>query len=809
MVKKSMLRHFVLFLLFLLTPALLHAELMVIQIDVNGVTRGEFFVERDEAGQFFLPVTDIPALGLLITPQAITTLGDTSYFSLAEFPEISSNFDEGQLALLLTSPPQYLPASIVDFSRPQHIQVQRPLETSAFVNYRLDFERDSRIAGNEIGLASEVGWRRRNLLLLSGQRYETSNAESRFIRQMTSATWEWRDDLRRLIVGDAITPSDLLAPSVRFGGVTVSRNFDLDPSFIQYPTFDYAGSIAGPGEVDIYQNGFKLRTEKLQPGSFQIENLSGAPGYGDIELVLRDQFGRETRLNSPYYLTDQLLKPGLQEYSYSAGLRRDGYGSSEDRYSAAVLLGMQRYGWTRQMTIGYSLQAGDGLFMITPRLDLLAGTAGIVTLAAGGSTGSQGGGGAGLLRYAFNRRPFSASLEYQVISESWQTLAESTITGNSLRQLIRGAIGWGSLTAGSLTIDVAQRRFFDESSRTTLGAMYSRRLFDKVSCNLFLQQTRDAGKEWSAFAILSYSPGDRLQTSLRLEAQQGTSNQAIDVQRNTPAGTGYGYLATAGHRSGESDSAVYLETSGEEHSRYLNIWGRGYVEEGDAGSAHAISLAAAGALTWVGHHFEPARPVDDSFALVRVGRLPKVKVYRNGEEVGQTDEQGLVLVPGLSSYYDNRISIDDTDIPIDQRISKIEYYLSPPARSGSCVDFNVVRSQPITGHFYLQRGSDLSPVEYREVELMNAAGQRMTIPTGRGGEFYFAPDDFPAEVGAEPLVTGCEALIKPKDAGELSPRYGATLRVDNKEHTFNIEVPVSDAIFIDLGKIVIDGEPAL
>jgi hypothetical protein len=146
---------------------------------------------------------------------------------------------------------------------------------------------------------------------------------------------------------------------------------------------------------------------------------------------------------------------------------------------------------------------------------------------------------------------------------------------------------------------------------------------------------------------------------------------------------------------------------------------------------------------------------------------------------------------------------------MDQRISKVEYFLSPPARSGSCVDFDVVRSQPITGRLFLQRGSDLSPVEYREVELLNAAGQRMTIPTGRGGEFYFAPDDFPAEVGTEPLVNGCDALIKPKEVGELSPRYRATLWIDDKERTFNLEVPVSDAIFIDLGKIVVAAEQAL
>lgn len=803
--REQILRYFLLLLL-LLAPTCLHAELIVIQIDVNGVTRGEFFVEREASGRFLLPVAEIPTLGLLIAPQKTTEIDSGSYFSLEEFADITTSFDENQLSLSLTAPPRYFPESLIDLSHQQQRQVQRPLEKSAFVNYRLDFETDSRLDGSSSGLASEIALRRRNLLLLSGQRYESSGAESRFIRQMTSATWEWRDELRRVVAGDDITPAGLIVPSVRLGGVTISRNFDLDPAFIQYPTFDYAGSIAGPGEIDIYQNGHKLRTEKLQPGPFQIENLAGAPGYGDIELVLRDQFGRETRLRSPYYLTEQLLKPGLQEYSYSAGLRRDGYGSSEDRYSTAVLLGRHRYGWSRRLTVGYSLQAGDGLLMFSPQLDLLAGTAGIVSLAAGGSAGSQGGGGAALLRYAFNRRPFSTSFEYQFFSESWQTLSETARSGAALQQQIRGTIGWGSQTFGSLTIDLAQRNFSNGSPQTSLGAMYGRRLFNAVSCNLSIKQTRDENSDTSAFAILTYSPSDLPQTALRLEAQTGSSSQAIDVQRNAPAGAGYGYLATAGHRGGDSGSATYLDAAGEEHSRYLNIWGRGYVEGGEAGSATAISLATAGALTWVGGHFEPSRPVEDSFALVRVGTLPEVKVYRNGEEVGKTDANGLVLIPDLSSYYDNRISIDDTDIPLDHLLRNVDYFLSPPARSGSCVDFDVVRSQPITGHLYLQRGKEILPLEYQEVEVENATGQKITIPTGRGGEFYFAPNDFMAAVGVEQRLPDCANIKKQKRESLLSPRYRATLWIDGQERTIHLEVPASDALFIDLGRVVVAAE---
>lgn len=800
-----MLRFFFFLFSQILLPCCLYAEMIVLQIDVNGVPRGEFFVEREASGNFLLPIADLSNLGLLIKPQEIWVVDDVSYFSLKEFPEISLSLEESSLTLSIVSPPQYLPQSVIDLSWRQTEKVQRPHEASTFVNYRLSYDTDSRSNGSTSGLASEVGLRREDFLILSGQRYETSSEKTRFIRQMTTVTWENRDELRRFIVGDAVTPATLLAPSLYLGGVTISRNFDLDPSFIRYPTFDYTGSIESPGEIDVYQNGYKIRTEKLPPGPFHLENLSGIPGYGDIEVVLRDQFGRETKLSTPFYLSEQLLKPGLQEYSYSAGLLRDGYASIDDSYSSAILLGVHRYGWSRNLTVGYTLQAGDGLVMVAPQMDIRARTAGVFSLSAGANAGSQGGG-AALLRYAYSHRPFSGSLEYHFFSEGWRTLSGTTMNSSLPQQRLRGALSWGSLSTGSLSLDAEQRSFYDSSSQTSLGAMYSRRIFSHVNLNLFLRQTRNIVNEGSIFAVFTYSPGEKLQASLRLDLQRDKSSQELDIQKNTPSGAGYGYVATAGHRSDDAGGATYLDLSREQHSRYMNLWGRGYFESGGTGTETAFSLAAAGAFTWVGGHFEPSRPVDDSFALVRVGALPDVTVYRNGEEVGRTNAHGLLLVPGLSSYYDNRISLADTDIPIEYQLKKVDYYISPPARSGSCVDFGVVSSQPVTGRFSFRQKGRVTPLEYREVVLVNSLEEKLTIPTGQGGEFYFDPQDFTSLQEAEREVKGCEALLDLAGEKTVLPRYRATVWLADKEQTFNLEVPASEDLFVDLGEIVIDVE---
>ncbi len=57
-----------------------------------------------------------------------------------------------------------------------------------------------------------------------------------------------------------------------------------------------------------------------------------------------------------------------------------------------------------------------------------------------------------------------------------------------------------------------------------------------------------------------------------------------------------------------------------------------------------------------------------------------MKVYSSNQLVGVTDKKEEVIVPNLVSYLDNRLSIEDKDIPVNYDISEIVKYVSTPYR---------------------------------------------------------------------------------------------------------------------------------
>ena len=107
-----------------------------------------------------------------------------------------------------------------------------------------------------------------------------------------------------------------------------------------------------------------------------------------------------------------------------------------------------------------------------------------------------------------------------------------------------------------------------------------------------------------------------------------------------------------------------------------------------------------GGLTFVKDSLNFSRPLQDSFALAKVGDLIGVRVYLNNQEIGRTGNSGKVLIPDLGSYYENQISINDKDIPIEYTLAEVMKYVSPPFRSGSYVEVGATKVQDFKGIFW-------------------------------------------------------------------------------------------------------------
>jgi outer membrane usher protein FimD/PapC len=94
----------------------------------------------------------------------------------------------------------------------------------------------------------------------------TRTGEGEFIRGYTSLTLDQRDSLRRWVIGDRFIGTGLLGGGAFLGGISVSRDFSLDPYLFRYPSLGFAGALLTPSTVDVYVNGILLRREQLPPG---------------------------------------------------------------------------------------------------------------------------------------------------------------------------------------------------------------------------------------------------------------------------------------------------------------------------------------------------------------------------------------------------------------------------------------------------------------------------------------------------------------------------------------------------------------
>jgi outer membrane usher protein FimD/PapC len=206
---------------------------------------------------------------------------------------------------------------------------------------------------------------------------------------------------------------------------------------------------------------------------------------------------------------------------------------------------------------------------------------------------------------------------------------------------------------------------------------------------------------------------------------------------------------------------------------------RNAVYEGEyrsgAGEEGVYRLAASGAVVYLNDAVGLTRPVNDSFGLVRVGNLEGVRVYQNSQELGRTDSTGKIFIPNLGSYYENQISINDKDVPMDYTIPEVIRYVSPPLRSGSYVQFDATKYQAVTGRILLKIEEKIKPVEFYEIRMV-VDGREVAFPTGKGGEFYLEN-------------------LKPGD-------YGAVFDYEGRTCSFIMKVPMSEETIIDTGGIV-------
>jgi outer membrane usher protein len=711
----------------LIAPAAREQELLL-QVDVNAQGLADtVLVLRGADGRIAVPVDSLDRWRLRRPDVAPRFSNGAPYYPLDAIPGVTYAYDAAKQRLTITAPPR----AFTD-TRFANAAERYPAPTvsqvGGFLNYNLFASRasgESQYAGQfETGFFSPYG------VLVAGLLAQDNAGAKSALRLDTTWTTDFPQRLTTLRIGDAVNVPGAWGRAVRFGGVQYGTNFATQPGYITFPAIAANGQAALPSTVDVFVNNALVAQRPVPPGPFSITNIPTVSGSGNVQLVVRDLFGREQIISQPFYASVNLLKAGLEDFSYEAGFERDNFGVSSFDYGRAVASATYRRGITDQLTgevrgeLARDLAAAGlaGNYLITD-IGVVSATA-----AASGSGGNRTGalGGVGFQRQTGQ---FSVAAQAQWTSAEFREIGSTPENPLPLRQL-SGSLGYQLERFGSAGITYVAQDFRTKPNIHVLSVGYSIGLGPWGFLSLSAAKTFGTGGNIAFGATVTVPFGQRTLAAAsyngtRSSTQGNTSDTSFTLQRSVPVGEGYGYRIIA-HTDGE------IQASG----TWQNDIGTYTADVSRFQGANAGRLSVAGGIGYVGGHAFLSRQISDSFGVVRVADYPGVGVLQDNQPVGRTDAGGYAVLPQLRAYDVNRISIEEHDLPLDAQVDKLKMEAVPYYRSGLLLDFPVRRSHGATLRIRLDDGAP--------------------IPSGAIVRVAGRDEDFPVALDGEAYVTGLE-----------------------------------------------------
>lgn len=499
--------------------------------------------------------------------------------------------------------------------------------------------------------------------------------------------------------GDTITGGLTWTRPVRLGGFQVQRNFGLRPDLITLPLASVSGSAAVPSTVDIYVNGIRSVSQEVLSGPFSITDLPVASGQGDARVIVRDAAGRQTETIQPFFVSGDLMRKGLLNFSAEVGFPRLYYGALSNEYSEELAGSASlSYGLTDRVTLqahaeGTAELANGGIGAVFNLADKI--------LVSGAGSASYTDGGFGGLAFgsiqtrvgdvsisASAMRTFgtyndiaSVTAQSALLSSSLNTLGYPSTSALPARAVDRLSVGTPlPFAEGTLNFSYIRNLAADGSSDHILTAGYSRQIFG--SATLYANGWADIGDSKNSGiavglsvplggGVTASSDGGRDETGAAIHAEVGKP-----VGRE-PGSFGWRLSDTEGPVKHRSASLGYRSNHGQVDVTADAYEGRSYGRGRIQGS-----VVAAGGDVFV------ANRIDDAFAVVDVGAADVPVLYEN-KPVATTGFTGKALVTGLRSYEHNKIAIDPGNLPVNASVAKTEETLVPADGSGVIVDFGV------------------------------------------------------------------------------------------------------------------------
>lgn len=662
------------------------------------------------SGTIWMLRNTLIGMGLKVNALPSGVNADQDWIAIAAIPNAVVDFNPALQSLVLT-----VPFDSLDWATTEVVTQPRstPLATASpgmLVNY--DLFGWSNNTTRSLSASTEMRFFRANSVLSNTMltRYLDNSsalgdvpAQSRFnnVRLDTTYSRSFQDDLLTLRVGDTLTGALPWSRSTRIGGIQIARNFGLQPYQSTAPLPALMGTSALPSDVQLYINGIQQYQGQVPAGPFTLNTIPGMSGSGNAQIVLTDALGRATTLQFSFYQANQLLRQGITDWSAEFGWVRKNYGISSFEYgSDPVASGTWRYGLNDGITLQSHAEVTPKLANAGGGASVLLGGLGVASAAAAGSHFDGNNGHLARLDYNWSNNRFNVGLSGTRASEQYRDAA-SLYDNYRLARSANAFVGYSHPDLGAFNAGLLYLRNYGDKAQRYATASWSRSLGSRSFVSVNYNRNLDNSKQSSVQLLLNWYLDGRLNLGTSVSRQNGENRLAVSADQRAPSDGGWGWKAIAQSSGGDGHSNAQGQVD------YIGRSFEANAQVAHSGSTTSGGLGASGALVVMDGNVFASRRIYDSFAVVSTNGVAKVPVKRENIVIGETNSNGVMLVPQLGAYRENKVSIDAMGLPAQIRVPAVDQQVTPTDRAGVLVKFNLVSVRSAT---ILLHGADGKPL---------------------------------------------------------------------------------------------------
>lgn len=588
---------------------------------------------------------------------------------------IKSSFNSGQMRVDLSVPQESLNTKWEGYVDPKFWQQGIP---GYLLSYQANYYRsasqhqkseDSAYISLNSGF-NLLGWQLRDNSVYnyssSGKQQWSNN--TRYIQRNFSGIDS------QLRVGDSYTTSDLF-DSYRFRGVSLGTDIRMFPDSLQ----GFAPVVHGVAQtnalVKIIQNGVSIYQQSVSPGPFAINDILPTGSGGDLHVEVDEADGRIQRFIVPYSAVPDMLKPGVNVYNFTMGqVRIPGTDSHPDFLQATWRRGISNLFTLYTGGIGsnhyQSVLIGTGLNLPFGAISLDA------TLANQNATRNQPKNSGQSYRLAYSKFFADSGTNISVAAYRYSTGGFLTLEDsveresnneknsdystinqkNNLSFNINQNLG---RLAGSFFFSGTLRNYWGNKKPSKEYQIGYSNTFDNITYNTSVSRTRNNKYREE----MRYYAGISIPFSLFESPTYLTTNTTFDGSKYDNSDVGIS--GTAGKSNQWNYNMDFANSHGGNTTVNTNASYRANASTLNASysqssSFHQAGVGMTGSLVAWRDGILFANQMGDTYAIVDAPGVANARV--NSDATIVTNGQGKALIPYMSPYRKNALTLDTSDI---------------------------------------------------------------------------------------------------------------------------------------------------